>query len=213
MVIPLTRVRESLAMGRCHNFQFYMTSIKYFVLLYIAWVNSSWKRLKSAESSYKLQTEFVLCSEYFLCALQLPSLLSLFIRQKLWEDRDFFSHITGWLHGPSFLLLSVGECYFTFWAVFCCLSFVTWETEGENRRGCSWLVVFQMGLSILSVFTQGKLVSVWHSSALDFGIKFRFAFYTFRDLHTFLYIYLLAFLLLFSPLALLFAVSISPLSS
>lgn len=107
MVIPLTLVRESLAMGRCHNFQFYMTSIKYFVLLYIACVNSSWKRLKSAESSYKLQTEFVLCSEYFLCALQLPSLLFLFIRQKLWEDRDFFSHITGWLHGPSCLLLSV----------------------------------------------------------------------------------------------------------
>lgn len=71
MVIPITRVRESciLAMGRCHIFQFYTTSIKYFVLLNIVWVNSSWKTLKSAESSYKLQTEFVLCSEYFSCAL------------------------------------------------------------------------------------------------------------------------------------------------
>lgn len=137
-------------------------------------------------------------------------LLVLFIRDKFWENRDLFSHITGWLHEPSCLFVFVGENCFTFWAVFCYLSFASWEIVSKLRKGCSWLLLIQRSPT-LTVLKNGRLVPADFQSLRvcliimtsdTFLIKFRFPFYTFRDFHTLLCILSLTFMLLFKPLPL-----------
>lgn len=132
--------------------------------------------------------------------------------QILREQRPILPHHRRWafLREPSCLFAFVGENCFTLWAVFCYFSFATWEIVSKQRKGCSWLVLIQRSPT-LTVLKQGKLVPADFQSlrvclsimtSHTFLIKFRFPFYTFKDFHTLLCIYSLAFMLLFKPLPL-----------